>query len=200
VLVSSTNTAYLCLPSRFHNDLRVTAVIESLPLRHRYPAARTFQWYFPCVPFSRAGPRSDDYRPEAVRRAGEHSSAVMRSGMAYRTKRNQVLLSVVTGLTAEFLVVDLEVGHRAASLASPTIPPEYLVAELFVRSGIKPQAWLLWPDAIHDAFPAKWSRNVFRSSPGKNLKKRRIDCRRTCELPFSRLAPARKSAQIISRQ
>jgi hypothetical protein len=131
---------------------------------------------------------------------GVGSSAVMHSGMACRTKGDQVPLGIVAGMAAEFFVVDLEVGHRAARLAFPAITAQHLVAELFVWLGIKPQTRSLWSDAIHDAFAAKWSRNVFLSSPGRNLKKRRIDCSRTCELPFSRLAPARKSAQIISKQ
>jgi hypothetical protein len=42
-------------------------------------------------------------------------------GMADNTKCNQVLFGVVAGVAAELLVVDLEVGHCAARLASPTV-------------------------------------------------------------------------------
>ncbi len=129
-----------------------------------------------------------------------NSTAVVRRGVAGRTKCDQVLLGIIAGLAAEFLVVNLEVGHRAARLASPAIAAQYLVAELFVLLGIKLQARTFCQQPIHDAFSANWSRNVFLSSPGKNLKKRKIDCSRICELPLSRLAPARKSAQIISKQ
>jgi hypothetical protein len=45
----------------------------------------------------------------------------MYRGVACRTKGNQVLLGIVTGLAAEFSVVNFEVGHRAAGLASPAI-------------------------------------------------------------------------------
>src|SRR5271169_9601 len=113
----------------------------------------------------------------------------MNPSMACGAKRNQVLLGIVAGLAAKFLVVDLEVRHRATQLALPPVTMEHLSAELFVQSGVKPQTRPLRSDTIHDALSAKWSRNVFLSSPGKNLKKRRIDCRSTCELPLSRLAP-----------
>lgn len=121
-------------------------------------------------------------------------------GVTCGTECSQVLLGVVACLAAELFVVNFQFGHRAARLASPAISSQHLVAELFVQSGVKPQSRLFWSDTIHDAFSAKWSRNVFLASPGRNLKKRKIDCKRTWELPFSRFAPARKSAQIISRQ
>ena len=54
-------------------------------------------------------------------------------------------------MAAEFLVVNLEIRHCAAQLASPTVAAQYLVAELFVQGGVKPQARSLWSDAIHDA-------------------------------------------------
>ena len=120
--------------------------------------------------------------------------------MARSAKGNQVLLGIVPSVTAEVFMVNLEIGHNAAELASPTVSTQHPDAKLFVQFGIKPQARTFWLDVFHGAFSGKWSRNAFLSSPGRNLKKRRIDCSRTCELPFSRFAPAKKSAQIISRQ
>jgi hypothetical protein len=76
----------------------------------------------------------------------------MHSGVACRTKRNQVLLRVVAGVAAEFFVVDFEVGLRATQLTSETVATQHLVAELFVQFGIKPQARRLRSDPIHDAF------------------------------------------------
>jgi hypothetical protein len=64
---------------------------------------------------------------------------VVHSSVACGAERNQVLLRVVSGLAAEFLVVNFQVGHRATRLASPAIPLEYLVAKLFVQGGNKPQ-------------------------------------------------------------
>jgi len=45
----------------------------------------------------------------------------MQAGVARRAKCNQVLLTIITGMTAELLVVNFEIRHRAASLASPAI-------------------------------------------------------------------------------
>jgi hypothetical protein len=131
---------------------------------------------------------------------GKNFLGVVDGGVTPGTKRNQVLLTIIAGMTAKFLVVNFKIRHGAARLAFPAVAAEYLVAELLVQREIKPDGRTFWSDPVHDAFAVKWSRNIFRCSPGRNLKNRRIDCRRTCELPFSRLAPAKKSAQIISRQ
>jgi len=40
----------------------------------------------------------------------------MHSGVACRAKRNQVLLRTIAGLAAKLFVVNLKVGHRAATL------------------------------------------------------------------------------------
>ena len=127
-------------------------------------------------------------------------SAQVHFGVASTAKRDQIRLRIVSGLAPKFHVMDFQVGHRAAGLARPAIPTQDLMAKPVIGLRIKPQAGAFWLDALHDAFCAKWSRNAFFSSPGKNLKNRNTDCRRTCELPLSRFAPARKSAQIISKQ
>jgi hypothetical protein len=75
--------------------------------------------------------------------------------MASGAKRNQILLGIITGLAAKFLVMNLKVRHRAAGLASPAVSVQHMVVELFVQSGIKMEARPPWSDAIHDAFPAK---------------------------------------------
>jgi len=41
--------------------------------------------------------------------------------MANRTECYQILLRIIAGLAAEFLVVNLKIRHGAAGLASPTI-------------------------------------------------------------------------------
>jgi hypothetical protein len=120
--------------------------------------------------------------------------------MALPAYGNQVLLGVVAGVAAELFVMEFESGHCAARLASPPITTKHLVTELFVELGIKPQARLLRSDLIHDAFSFTWCRNVRLSSPERNLKNRKADCRRSSGFSFPRFAPARKSALIISRQ
>jgi hypothetical protein len=56
--------------------------------------------------------------------------------MASRAKSDQVLLAIVPRLAAKLFVVNLKIGHRAARLASPAVPPEHLVAKLLVQLGI----------------------------------------------------------------
>jgi hypothetical protein len=45
----------------------------------------------------------------------------MHIGVACGAKRNEVPLRIVTGVAAEFLVVDLQIGHGAAALAWPAV-------------------------------------------------------------------------------
>jgi len=62
--------------------------------------------------------------------------------MASRAQSDEVSLRVFATLAAEFLVVNFQVHHAAAVLASPAITPQHLFAELFVQVGIEPQPWL----------------------------------------------------------
>jgi len=57
---------------------------------------------------------------------------LMNLGMARCAECNQVFLAIVAGQAAKFLVVNLEIGHGSAGLASPAISTQYLVAEIFV--------------------------------------------------------------------
>jgi len=61
----------------------------------------------------------------------------MQTGVACGTECDQVFFRIFAGMAAEFLVVNLEIRHCAARLASPAIAPQYLVAELFVQVGTK---------------------------------------------------------------
>jgi hypothetical protein len=57
----------------------------------------------------------------SVTEAYINSSTAMLSGMACRTKRNQVPPTIITRVAAKLFVVNLEIGHCAARLAPPTI-------------------------------------------------------------------------------
>jgi len=57
--------------------------------------------------------------------------------MASSTKRDQVLLGILAGVTTESFVVDLEIGHRAAGLAPPAISSQHFIAKLLVRLGVQ---------------------------------------------------------------
>ena len=116
------------------------------------------------------------------------------------TERDQILLGIVSGLASMLFMVDFKVQPRAASLASPVVPLQNLSTELLVRFRIQPKTRMFRPDGAHEARPSKCSRNACFCSPGRNLKNCWIDCSSISGFPPSRFAPARKSAQIISRQ
>ena len=124
----------------------------------------------------------------------------MHASVAFGTECYQILLRIIAGLAAESFVMDFKIGHCATRLASPAIATQHLAAESVVLVGIEPQARMFRSDPSHDAFSTTRCINLCLSSPGRNLKNRKADCKRTPGFSFSRLAPAEKSAQIISRQ
>jgi hypothetical protein len=134
------------------------------------------------------------------RRSITDSCALVDISMTFHAKSDQILLRVVTGLAAKFLVVHLKIRHQATALASPTVSTQYLQAQGFVQLGSKPLRRILWSNPVHDAFSRAWATNAFCCSAGRNLKQREIEWKSRSGHPLSRFAPARKSAQIISRQ
>jgi hypothetical protein len=112
--------------------------------------------------------------------------------MAPHADCDQIFLGIVPGLAARLFVVDVEVGHRSARLASPTVAAEHLVAKLVVQFRVQAQVRLLLSDTIHEAFSVARCRKSFRSSSGRNLNNRRIEYKSTSELAASRLAPAQE--------
>src|SRR5216684_6197763 len=103
-------------------------------------------------------------------------------------------------MAAELPVVHLKIRHRATGLASPAVATQDLLAQTFVRQGVQPRRNGSWANHFHDAFSRRFSRKACCCSPGKNLKNRVIDHSIVSGFWSSRVAPARKSAQIISRQ
>jgi|SRR5712692_3102842 len=119
--------------------------------------------------------------------------------MTVGTKRYKVLFRVIPGLTAKLFVMNLKALHAAADLTSPAISTQHLPSQLFVQLGIETQARVLSWNPVQDAFSI-CATNACLCSPGRNLKNLEIDCNSNSGLPLSRFAPAKKSAQIISRQ
>src|SRR5512133_3692833 len=103
-------------------------------------------------------------------------------------------------MTAKFFVVNLQILSTAAVLASPSVSLQDLSTELSIRIGLPSHTFLLYANAIHRAFWLTCVRKTFCCSVGRNLKKASIDLSSISGVPFSRFAPARKSAQIISKQ
>jgi len=67
-----------------------------------------------------------------------------------------------------------------------------------IRSKLDPR--LLGSDVSLEAISLTCSKNAILSCSGRSLKTPKTDCSRISEFPLSRLAPARKSVQIISKQ
>jgi hypothetical protein len=101
----------------------------------------------------------------------------MYAGVARGAKGYQVLFWIVARLATEFLVVDLKTWHCAAWLTSPAVATQYLLAEIVAELGIEPNTFAFRSGPSHEAFPVAWCRNVLFSSPGRNLKNRRADCK-----------------------
>jgi hypothetical protein len=58
--------------------------------------------------------------------------------MTARTQRDQVQLRIRPALTTKLLMMDLEIGHRAAELAAPAISPKHLLAQILIGFGFEP--------------------------------------------------------------
>jgi hypothetical protein len=126
-------------------------------------------------------------------------SVTMYTGMTFSTERDQILAAIITGLTPKVL------GEPQGWTSSRTIGISNHLGGRFccatVRKCRSQAAGVhVSADLIHDALSVTWCRNVCVSSPGRNLKNRNADCKRPSGFSFSRFVPARKSAQIISRQ
>src|SRR5712692_7876421 len=120
--------------------------------------------------------------------------------MAVGAQGNQIPFVIPALLTTQLLVVDLQVLSGTADLTLPPISLHYPPTKLSIQLRIKSQAWALGQNSVHEAFSITSCRKACRCSPGRNLKNRDMDCRSTDGSSLSRLAPAKKSAQIISRQ
>jgi hypothetical protein len=117
----------------------------------------------------------------------------MQSCMASRTECNQVLLGIGPAVTTELLVVHFEFTHCAAKLTPPSISGQDPFTDKFVFA---------WIDSLPShAIDSQTHALRFRLCSGvKNWTKRKTHRSSTAGLLPSRFAPARKSAQIISRQ
>jgi hypothetical protein len=134
------------------------------------------------------------------RRPVDLSLPAVNGGVARGAECHQVLLGVVARVAAKFLVMDFQVRHRAARLTSPAVAAQDTLPEGFVRHRTQPQALRFGANRAHDAFSLRPPRNACRCELGRNLKNLVIENSNVSGSSLSRLAPARKSAQIISRQ
>ena len=120
--------------------------------------------------------------------------------MAYAAKRDEIFCHIPSQLAAGLHMMNLQIFGASASLASPTIALEHLLAEHSISVPIQAKSGLSGHGQSHDAFGTR-DKNSWRWEFGRSRKIRLRAKSRESELPeSSKFAPARKSAQIISRQ
>ncbi len=119
--------------------------------------------------------------------------------MALSTQGDEVFFLVWPSLAAANDVVNLQLIAPAAVLAFPAVALQNSLLQLVVTDGIKTK-WALFPNLPAHADCLTSIKNCCCCAAGRNPKNRCNDISSTSAFPFSRFAPARKSAQIISRQ
>ena len=113
------------------------------------------------------------------------------------TKRDEIAFRICPEGTARLYMMYLKVCETPAVLTSPSITLENLAAELSIGFGIKTPPSR--PQTLHEGCRISSINCVCRGG-GRRPNRRRKEHSRTPGSPLSRFAPARKSAQIISRQ
>ena len=115
------------------------------------------------------------------------------------TKSNQILGRVITQAAPRLKVMDLKTLDAPARLTTPSISLQDPPAELAIRFRFEPQSW---PFRADPSQRVTWtsSKSCFLSGFGRPITSRVREGNRASWLPASKLTPARKSAQIISKQ
>src|SRR5450756_1521137 len=119
--------------------------------------------------------------------------------MTPATQDDEIFFTIRSRLAPPNLVMDLQLISSATPLAFPAIPLENFHLQLAVTPWVEPNTTAFGDPRIH-ADRLISPKNCCCSKAGRNPKNRRNDIRSMSGFPFSRFAPARKSAQIISRQ
>jgi hypothetical protein len=119
--------------------------------------------------------------------------------MAFDAKSYEILSRVITQSAPRLKVMDLKILHASTRLAMPTVPLQDFTAELPISLGVKPQPR---PFGTHSgqSVTCTSSRSCFRCGFGRPMTSRVRQVKRASWFPVSKLTPARKSAQIISKQ
>ena len=123
----------------------------------------------------------------------------MSFAVAGSAQRGQIILGVCSPATPWEDVVDIELLAIAAYLTPPAIALENPQPQFFVVRCRQAMPRALASIAAH-ADLLLLSRNRCCCGEGRKWKNLSSDISRASGLPFSKFAPARKSAQIISRQ
>jgi hypothetical protein len=119
--------------------------------------------------------------------------------VAFYTKGYQILGRVITQPAPRLNVMDLKTLDALTALATPAISLQAFAAELAISLRVNPQAL---PSGADPSQTVTWtfSSNCFLSGFGRPITTRVREGNSAPWFSISRLTPARKSAQIISRQ
>ena len=119
--------------------------------------------------------------------------------MAKCAEGDQILGSVIAQPASRLNMMDLKMLNSPARLATPSISLQDFVAELAIGFRSKPQAW---PSGTHPrhSVTCTFSTSCRLCGIGRPSTSRVREGNRASRLSASKLTPARKSAQIISRQ
>jgi hypothetical protein len=119
--------------------------------------------------------------------------------MACCAESDQILGGVIAQSAPPLNVMDLKILHSPARLTTPSISLQNFPAELAIGFRIKPQPW---PPVSHPSQKVTCTSSIscFRCGFGRATTSRVRQGNRVSRLPASKFTPARKSAQIISKQ
>ena len=115
------------------------------------------------------------------------------------TKSYQIFGSVIAQSTPRLNVMDLKILHSPARLATSAISLQNFAAELAIGFRVKLQAGPLCSES-RQSVTCTSSTSCFLCGLGRPMTNRMRQGSRASRLPISKLTPARKSAQIISKQ
>jgi hypothetical protein len=79
--------------------------------------------------------------------------------VAFRAQCDQILFLVAARLAPQFQMLDLQVLHAPADLASPTVAFQYLPMQISIARRIESQSRVLGWAFLHEACPATSDRN-----------------------------------------
>jgi len=86
--------------------------------------------------------------------------------MAFSAQGHQVPFGVIPPKTTKLDVVNLQIPHAAANLASPAVPLQHLPTQFAVALGIEPEARAFRTD--RQARPLTSDRKISRCGGGRN--------------------------------
>ena len=123
----------------------------------------------------------------------------MNCSVAVSAQGDQITFEIIARLASTLDVMDLELCQRAAKLVAPAISFKNCLTQPVVSIGTQPNPAAFSWGRFHAASVTR-CKNSCLCAGGRKRKSRSMEKSRISGFPFSWWAPARKSAQIISRQ